>query len=73
MNTAVTTNTMAHTQTAVVDNSAIRCTYSLPVMVLLFSALTTGISVNQNLLHAGLALTLVAYSGLLPALMNAEV
>jgi modulator of FtsH protease len=72
MNTPMT-NTISRTQTAVVNtNTAIRQTCSLTAMVLLFSALTTVISMRQNLPHPGLVLTLVAYSGLLLAPMNAE-
>jgi hypothetical protein len=72
MNTAMT-NTMATTQTAVANtNTLIRKACLLPAMVLSFSALRTGISMNRNLPQPGLALTHVGYAGLLLAFMNAE-
>jgi hypothetical protein len=72
MNTAMT-NTMAGTQTAVVDTNTLnRKACLLLEMVLPFSTLRTGIPTNQNLPQPGLALTLVAYAGLLLAFMNAE-
>ncbi len=59
---------MTHTASnshALETNKVLRNTYSLLSMTLLFSAITSGVSMMLNLPHPGLLLTLVGYFGLL--------
>ena len=65
MNNSVTiTSSRAQTAT-LATNKVIRNTYVLLSMTLLFSALTSGISMVLNLPHPGLLITLGGYFGLL--------
>ncbi|MDX1442701.1 MAG: Bax inhibitor-1/YccA family protein [Gammaproteobacteria bacterium] len=54
-----------HQESALSTNKVLRNTYWLLSLTLLFSAITAGISMQLNLPHPGLIITLVGYFGLL--------
>jgi len=65
MNNTVTTIDSQNRASTFTTNKAIRNTYSLLAMTLMFSAVTAGGSMALNLPHPGLLLTLGGYFGLL--------
>ena len=65
MNTYPMNSTSATQASTLSTNKVIRNTYTLLSMTLLFSALSSGLSMALNLPHPGLLLTLAGYFGLL--------
>jgi modulator of FtsH protease len=65
MNNSTSVITNRSEASAISSNKVLRNTYSLLAMTLLFSATTAGISMQLNLPHPGLILTLVGFFGLL--------
>jgi len=65
MNNSTSVITNRSEASVISSNKVLRNTYSLLAMTLLFSALTAGISMQLNLPHPGLVLTLVGFFGLL--------
>jgi modulator of FtsH protease len=65
MNAPITNTASVTRAGTLATNKVLRNTYGLLSMSLLFSAVTTGLSMSLNLPHPGLLLTLAGYFGLL--------